>query len=1189
MFPQEINIDGFVRCIFGISAYTGERMVSNMRLSLKVGNVTKKTKSFVSLSDMIETFKRYRLDFRKILVDAGCNIFQSFEMQFEKIGFDHVSKIADDTIDKIIEYYTQKEHKKKLDCIGIAEALISDKYSQEVPDKIVKYGKKNYSLRDLYENIEIIREEKSSFVYYRRNNEDKSGQYGYRRFLIGERKDTTYIGIEAKNKGSENYLYTLDSQDFKKIVKEVFNIINQEIQVPSTKIIQNCIVKIKSHIELEVSFLSNYILPYRQDRKKSFNVHMKSFKETAKLRESEKATNSKNRLDRAKKNSKIISLMEENLKKTSNSLYCQKVKKTFVSHTEAICQDYVNSSDLQCTSTARPRNLWSRIKVPSEKGLVSLFRKINLKDVCAPVGEFTGRDEQIDEIYEKLQEGAVAIVGPSGIGKTQLARKFVEENKGVYLHAYEVNTQDILSIESSFASLVRDRLSMCMERERNKEKKKCLFLFQGVKKEDLKRILKIRGQRGGFDCLFTSSDQGYQDIAEVSLDSLGEKEAVQLVKRILEIVDGSQDEQIKALVGKLKGFPLAIKLAATCIKNKGSSPLGEAFGICEYLIQYERFDQKFLQNTKQNEYARILQITSLISIEAIEEMYSGEEVFKILNAMAYFGCSEINPSVFLAWIRDEDELYSVFELLEQYSMIYSEEEDKYKVYIMHELIKKAIRSQLNIDEEKQILSCVIGLVSETEGGFLEVSHLLSLFEHSQKYDYLIGENKNFPCLVLSSLNKLCEYQKVINLASKSYELLTVDDGYSRLIKYEFACAQASLGWYNRALTIFLDLKKLEKTNGAFSPISLDKKILSTYLKQKNYKEALSYVKRNDFIVTRLFDEEALESIEEYLNVATIVAKIFVMQKKYTDAFTILYYVRQLRDEIFLERNDFKSHGDPYIYPSEAYEFYNLDEKYAYALACFFISQDRKKVTINERMLPCEEDLSPKLSIQALLEQLQDVLKNQEDSQYLQPAPYSIEENIDEGLRKTLSNRTLQYFKKVLKLQKDYEFSESAAIVLSVKFYIALLHSDLGERKRALQELQQLQEIQEEIIGISHPDTLETVDAIQKLFTRGEDRLIYLKNEIEKRESLLQFKRSDLNAQGVSILKEMYAKESSNYYPSVNTSSSEDLLSQDKRPLDIGNTQAKRRKIDNKQVSSYFNDVNIDLSYQQDAIVNLSCI
>lgn len=100
-----------------------------------------------------------------------------------------------------------------------------------------------------------------------------------------------------------------------------------------------------------------------------------------------------------------------------------------------------------------------------------MFKKMNFKDVLDPVEEFVGRQEQIEEIYRKLQEGVVVIIGPSGIGKTQLARKFVEENKQVYLHAYEVNAQDMLSIESSFASFVRDRLAMSMEEDKDKKGK----------------------------------------------------------------------------------------------------------------------------------------------------------------------------------------------------------------------------------------------------------------------------------------------------------------------------------------------------------------------------------------------------------------------------------------------------------------------------------------------------------------------------------------------------------------------------------------------------------------------------------------------------------------------------------------------------------------------------------------------
>ncbi|QUI60445.1 ankyrin repeat domain-containing protein [Wolbachia endosymbiont of Spodoptera picta] len=1076
MFSDGVSINRFVRSIFGCSMNTDDLAIFGMRASLRTGNVIKATKNFINLSDLIETFNEYKLGFRKILVDAGCNIFQSFEMQFEKMGFDHISKIADDIVDKIIEYYIQKEHNGDLSYIGIAETLVLSTYLQEVT---AQYGEISYNLKDLYESIGIAEGSEGSFIYYRKRSEDKSSKYGYRRSLMGEKSkriyDRRYIRVKATNAELENYVYTLDAlnvQEFKAKVEQVFYIVNKEIQMPSKKVIEDLIVKIKSHIEQEVSVLSEYILLFCQGCKQSLDMNMRYLVKGEGIRKGKKI------IERTEKNSDVIYLMENNLKTIPNLSYYLKVKEAFVKHAETVAQDYSNLLESEHDNAARSRSFRSSIKrLSNVKKLGFLFGQMNFQDVCDPVEEFTGRQEQIDEIYTKLQGGEVIIVGPSGIGKTQLARKFVEENKGAYLHAYEVSTQDILSIESSFNYLVRDRLAMFMKGEEGKGKKKCLFLFQGAKKEDVEKILKIRGQRGGFDCLFTSSDQDYQDIAEVSLDSLEEKEAVQLVKRILEIADRSQDEQIKALIRKLKGFPLAINLAAACIKNKGSSPLREAFGIFEYLVQYEKFDQKLPLNTRQNEYDRILQITLLLSMETIKEMCSGEKILEILNTIAYFGHSAIDPSLFLAWIKCGDELYSIFELLEQYSIICAKEPGKYKVYIMHELIKKVIRSQFTIDEEKYILSCIIKLVSETEGGFLDVVHLLSLFDHGQKYDYLIEENKNFPCLILSGLNELYEYQKVINLTSQLYQLLAVDDRYSRLIKYEFACAQAGLGLYDRALKIFLDLKKLEKVNDTLPSLTLDKKILSTYLKQKNYKEALSYVKYNNFIVNSLYGEDIMELMEEHLDIAVIIAEVFVMQKRYTDALTTLHYVRLLRDEIFLKIGDFNSDDDPYLDPSEMYEFYNLDTKYIYALAYFFMVQERKKVTINEEELSHKEDLPRELSIQALFRHLQDVLINQEGSQYLQPAPYFVEIEVEKVIQRKLREKTLRYFEEVLKLQKNYGFLDNHPNVLSVKFYIAVLHSCLEDKEKALQELQQLQELQEKVIGVNHPDTLGTVNAI----------------------------------------------------------------------------------------------------------------
>ena len=226
IFSDGVSINRFVSSIFGCSIHTDDLAMFGMRASLRADNVIKATKSFINLSDLIETFNEYKLGFRKILVDAGCNIFQSFEMQFEKIGFDHISKIADDIVDKIIEYYIQKEYKKDLSKLGIAETLVLNTYLQEVS---AQYGEVSCNLKDLYENIGIAEGSEGSFIYYRKKSEDKSSQYDYRRSLMGEKSkrthDTRYIRVETTNVELENYVYTLDAlglQDFKATVSRYF-------------------------------------------------------------------------------------------------------------------------------------------------------------------------------------------------------------------------------------------------------------------------------------------------------------------------------------------------------------------------------------------------------------------------------------------------------------------------------------------------------------------------------------------------------------------------------------------------------------------------------------------------------------------------------------------------------------------------------------------------------------------------------------------------------------------------------------------------------------------------------------------------------------------------------------------------------------------------------------------------------
>lgn len=148
------------------------------------------------------------------------------------------------------------------------------------------------------------------------------------------------------------------------------------------------------------------------------------------------------------------------------------------------------------------------------------------------------------------------------------------------------------------------------------------------------------------------------------MDAFEEDQAVQLTKRILGIVDKSQDEQIKVFVKRLEGFPLAIKLAAAYIRNSKLSNSKEAFGIHEYLIKYEDLDQVIPKNNKQDKYDRVLLVTTGICMEVMEKKNGGVP-FRCLKVMAHLGNSYIDPDMFLVLV----ELESTFKLMENYSLL----------------------------------------------------------------------------------------------------------------------------------------------------------------------------------------------------------------------------------------------------------------------------------------------------------------------------------------------------------------------------------------------------------------------------------------------------------------------------------------------------------------------------------------
>ncbi|AGJ99301.1 Ankyrin repeat domain protein [Wolbachia endosymbiont of Drosophila simulans wNo] len=929
VLPQEIANKDFVRSIFGFPVCVGVRTISGERAY--------RSRSFSCLSDLIETFDSCKLIFRKVLVDAGCDIFQSFEAQLEKIGFDQVSNVVEDIMDKIIQYYIQKEYDRSADGASMVEALVLDKYSQKIHGKVVQYGKRNYNIIDLCENIGIVTEKEASLTYYEKR--DKSSQYGYRRLFIYEKLRKVYDEAKTTSAEFEDYVYTLDQQNFANTVGEVFSIVNEEIQIPSREKWNNLLGQVRSHIEKEAKSLFKESMLFYKRRKTSLLCRQKSLiTAESKLSRERDTARSIMRLKKAEKSFEYVSLVESNLIKLQDLDYYSELEKIFKSRAEEIFQEYKKSFELEHTDTKETEEFPLSIKGVNQsffsiKKFKSKFKKQKLKDVCATVDNFTGRQEQVKKICQELQkiEGTVVVItGKHGMGKTQLARKCAEKSKESYSHIYETEDSNMLSIERRFSSLTQRKLGMCIEETKSLiGSKRCLIICHNARREDVEEIIKVE-DRVGFDFLFTSLDQPCKGVVEVALGTFEEDQAVQLTKRILGIVDKLQDEQIKVFVKKLEGFPLAIRLAAAYIRNSKLSNLEEVFGIYEYLKKYEDFDRIIPKNNKQSKYDRVVSITTSISMKVMEEKNEGVP-FRCLRVMAHLGNSYINPDMFSVLV----ELESTFKLMENYSLLDIEMIGEKKMYVMHKSIKEAIRSQIAEDQKEDILLTAVEIFEDEFSNLLEETdtlHLIALVDHLGNYN-TFREEEPFMIRSITRLHLEGEYKEVVGLSTRILPVIASSTENSLKIRYLRALALVALEDCSGLKELF----KLRESSyrSYFEQMLLDHFIVITYTIEEKYDCALDYLRS---CASLLSISDSLSSRLATLSID--LARIFVMKGEYLCAFTVLYYVEHFKVEFNSTEKDafyqdfFKNHDLLYFsylkYTRTLAEFYSIqDEKYFY--------------------------------------------------------------------------------------------------------------------------------------------------------------------------------------------------------------------------------------------------------------------
>jgi hypothetical protein len=188
--------------------------------------------------------------------------------------------------------------------------------------------------------------------------------------------------------------------------------------------------------------------------------------------------------------------------------------------------------------------------------------------IAPPVRSFVGRDDQLSALREQLtRQGAAALHGMGGVGKTQLALAYAQRYRGDYTLGWWVPAETELELVTALAELgialglpAGEPPARLAARARDAlgERSGWLLIFDNA--PNLAAVAEYLPGVGGGHVLVTSRDSAWQGIADpVAVDLLPLQDAVELLVRRTGNADRQAATQLAEALGRL---PLALEQAA---------------------------------------------------------------------------------------------------------------------------------------------------------------------------------------------------------------------------------------------------------------------------------------------------------------------------------------------------------------------------------------------------------------------------------------------------------------------------------------------------------------------------------------------------------------------------------------------------------------------------------------------------
>lgn len=280
--------------------------------------------------------------------------------------------------------------------------------------------------------------------------------------------------------------------------------------------------------------------------------------------------------------------------------------------------------------------------------------------------------------------------------------------------------------------------------------------------------------------LITSRNQKWEigDEGTIQVIKLGvftETEAEDFIMKDLNLTENN--EEIRALAHQLNYFPLVIKQASAFIKenNKKAASRGEGiYGIKQYLLDYKEDSKKLnlldmeIDESVTRYHNSVYTACNMALRNLQHKELEGKLAIQIIEIISYISSDDIDVKEIFEDKIDEH-FWNAITLLSDYSLIYFDQ----GIARIHRVLQDATRLQLrNVQREEQVLEKVITLFHGKNLSSFAKSHVTCVWTYAYKYHELISNNF---CSELYSDDKVDAISPLhlLTIAGKFKEIKTI--------------------------------------------------------------------------------------------------------------------------------------------------------------------------------------------------------------------------------------------------------------------------------------------------------------------------------------------------------------------------------------------------------------------------------